>query len=214
MRRAGEPTSLPAGSGLGARTDHPIRILTTGLAGIVTVVLLCLPFGLSVIELTGQPPFFTSGLLDQIVATAGGYPYLTVNAYNPWALVTGDTGYSLANAGLWVCDDAGTRARLRLRASRSFGPIPAVVVGTALLLAVDRRRRCAGRRAPAGPADAARRAGRPGARVLRGPDPRPRALRATRSSPSAVILAAISWRWRVAYLVLSVTIFLNMYVGR
>ena len=30
--------------------------------------------------------------------------------------------------------------------------------------------------------------------------------------PLAIIIAAVSWRWRIAYAVASVTIFLNMYV--
>ncbi len=38
-----------------------------------------------------RPPFFKSELLTQIFATASGYPYLTVNAFNPWALIAGDT---------------------------------------------------------------------------------------------------------------------------
>ena len=83
--------------------------------------MLSLPFGLSVIELTGQPPYLASGLLKQVAVAAGGYPYLTVNAYNPWALVAGDLGHSLANAGLWVCDYAGTAQRLRLRDVRCSG---------------------------------------------------------------------------------------------
>ena len=33
-----------------ARTGHPIRILTTGLAGYITALILCLPFGLSVLQ--------------------------------------------------------------------------------------------------------------------------------------------------------------------
>ena len=49
----------------------PVRIVTTTLAGLVTATL-CLPFGITIV-----------GLLQQIVQTAGGYPYLTVNAYNP-----------------------------------------------------------------------------------------------------------------------------------
>ena len=96
------------------RTDQPIRIVTTGLAAIVTTVLLCIPFGLSVVEFTSTAPFFKSGLLAQIFATASGYPYLTVNAFNPWALVSGDTGYSLANSGLWVCDGPWGPRQLRL----------------------------------------------------------------------------------------------------
>ena len=86
------------------RTDHPIRVVTTGAVALVTTVLLCLPFGLSVIEFSSTAPYVSSGLLSQIFATASGYPFLTVNAFNPWALVAGDTGSSLANAGVWVCD--------------------------------------------------------------------------------------------------------------
>ena len=65
---------------------------------------------------------------------------MTVNAYNPWALVTGDTGHTLANAGLWVCDGHVDAAAACCGSGVAmFGPIPAVPVGTALLLAVDRR---------------------------------------------------------------------------
>src|SRR5688500_5790371 len=89
------------------RTGRPVRILTTGLAGYLTALFLCLPFGLSVLEPAAVPPFFTSGLIDQIVIAGGGYPYLTVNAYNAWAVVPSDLGNSLASTGQWVCDAAG-----------------------------------------------------------------------------------------------------------
>ena len=72
----------------------PVRILTTTLAGLVTATLVCLPFGITIV-----------GLLEQIVETAGGYPYLTVNAYNPWALLSLD-GSGLASAGTWIRDVA------------------------------------------------------------------------------------------------------------
>ncbi len=72
----------------------PVRILTTTLAGLVTATLVCLPFGITIL-----------GLLKQIVETAGGYPYLTVNAYNPWALLSMD-GSGLASAGTWIRDAA------------------------------------------------------------------------------------------------------------
>ena len=48
--------------------------------------------------------------------------------------MTGDTGYSLANSGLWVCDlalgptDCGSGTAV-------FGAVPAILIGTALLLA-------------------------------------------------------------------------------
>src|SRR4051794_27570801 len=61
----------------GARERGPTRVVTTATAGLATAVLLSLPFGMTIID-----------LLSQVAKTAGGYPYLSVNAYNPWALLT------------------------------------------------------------------------------------------------------------------------------
>ena len=85
-------------------------------------------------------PFIQSGLLEQIFATAGGYPYLTVNAYNPWALVTGDTGIQPRQLGLWVCDGSWTRRAVRRRASRRSAPCPALAVGDGAACSRSRRR--------------------------------------------------------------------------
>ena len=57
------------------RTDHPIRIVTTGLVALAVTFLICLPFGLSVIEFRPTAPYVASGLVSQIFATASGYPY-------------------------------------------------------------------------------------------------------------------------------------------
>ena len=200
----------PAGGfGDAARTGRPIRILTTALAGFVTALAVCLPFGLSVVGVSGQAPFLESGLLKQVAVAAGGYPYLTVNAYNPWALVPSDLGQSLANAGLWVCDYAGTVKDCGA-GSAVIGPIPAVVIGTALLLATI---------------------GLILAVVARRPDRLtllvglavlalaffvvPTRVHERYGYPFfalGVILAAVSWRWRIAYVALSVATFANMYV--
>ena len=118
------------------RTGHPIRILTTGLAGFLTAIVLCLPFGLSVVELSAEPPFIASGLVDQIVIAGGGYPYLTVNAYNAWAVVPGDLGHSLANAGLWVCDAIQPDAATCGSGLAVFGAVPAVLVGGSMTLLI------------------------------------------------------------------------------
>ena len=65
--------------------------------GFLTAILVSLPFGLSL-----------AGLIAQVFKTAGGYPYISVNAFNPWALVTQRTadgreeGIALSRA--WVCD--------------------------------------------------------------------------------------------------------------
>ncbi|HXG25896.1 MAG TPA: phospholipid carrier-dependent glycosyltransferase [Candidatus Binatia bacterium] len=84
--------------GIERRFRGPIRILTTGAAGFLTALVACIPFGL-------QFPF---GLIAQIFKTAGGYPYLTVNAFNPWALYVHTTvdgrEESLALNRSWICD--------------------------------------------------------------------------------------------------------------
>ena len=79
------------------RVRGPIRILTTGLAGLLTAIVASLPFGLSL-----------PGLVAQIFKTAAGYPYLSVNAFNPWALVSHTAAdgqeQSIALTRTWVCD--------------------------------------------------------------------------------------------------------------
>ncbi|MEO8572149.1 MAG: phospholipid carrier-dependent glycosyltransferase, partial [Chloroflexota bacterium] len=191
-----------------ARTDHPIRIVTTALAALITTVALCLPFGLSVLELTAQAPFVKSGLLSQIFATASGYPYLSVNAFNPWALIAGDSGSSLANAGLWVCDGPWGAAACGSGVA-SFGSIPPVLVGGVLMLAVTL-------------AISLVAAWRPDrltillsltllALAFYVVPTRVHERYAYPVFALAILLAAISWRWRIAYALLSVTVFLNMY---
>jgi hypothetical protein len=193
-----------------ARTDHPVRILTTGLAGYLTALVLCLPFGLTVLELTPQAPFLASGLVDQIAIAGGGYPYLTVNAYNAWALVQSDLGVSLANGGQWVCDAASIPAERCGAGFAQFGAVPAVVAGAAVLILVIVSVLWAVWRRPdrltilvgvavlaiaffAAPTRVHERYGFPFFAI-------------------GAILLAISPRWRFAYVVLAVATFANMYV--
>ena len=190
------------------RTGDPIRILTTGLVALVTTILICLPFGLSVLEISATPPYLRSGLLTQIFATASGYPYVTVNAFNPWALVAGDRGYSLANSGLWICDGPWG-AQACGSGVASFGSVPAVVVGTVLMLAVTLFVSLL----------AARRPDRLTillslailAIAFYVVPTRVHERYAYPAFALAIVFAAFSWRWRVAYAVFSVTVFLNMY---
>ncbi len=192
------------------RTDRPIRIVTTGLVGLLTAFVLCAPFGLSVIEL--RDGGLRSGLVEQIFKTAGGYPYVSVNAYNPWALVELD-GTGMAANGGWICDavipnpvEGGPVCDTAFQ----VGPIPAILIGTVLLLAAFSVV-CAV--------------------VARRPDRLTILVGVTLLAiaffvlPTRVherylfpffalgaILAAISARWLLAYIVLSVATFLNMYV--
>jgi predicted membrane-bound dolichyl-phosphate-mannose-protein mannosyltransferase len=180
------------------RTGRPIKILTTGLAGFATAVLLGLPFGLTPI-----------GLIQQVAVAGGTYQYITVNAYNPWAIVQSDLGVSLANAGLWVCDYAGNAQDCSAGVA-VFGVVPAVAVGTALLVAAiglilvlvarrpDRLTLLVGLAVLALaffvlPTRVHERYGYPFFAL-------------------GIILAAVSVRWRVAYAVLTVATFANMYV--
>ncbi|MCU0479132.1 MAG: hypothetical protein MUE92_10405, partial [Chloroflexi bacterium] len=110
----------------------PIRIVTTTIAGLVTATLVCLPFGLAIVPLPFAGIGLEDSLLGQIIQTAGGYPYVTVNAYNPWALVTMD-GAGLASAGTWI-RDAPNPANPADPYYTLFG-IPGVVIGGTLIAA-------------------------------------------------------------------------------
>ncbi|HET7494599.1 MAG TPA: phospholipid carrier-dependent glycosyltransferase [Candidatus Limnocylindrales bacterium] len=189
---------------------EPLRVLRTGLAGYLTAVVLCFPFGLSVIDLVPTPPFLHSGLLDQVAVAGAGYPYLTVNAYNAWALVPGDLGVSLAHGGQWVCDAAATAADRCGAGIAQYGPIPAAAIGAVLLLLVmvtvliviwrrpDRLTLLVGLAIVAlaffaAPTRVHERYGFPFFAL-------------------GAILLAVSPRWRLAYLLLSIATFLNLYV--
>ena len=210
-RTAQEDGFLARLRGWERRTDHPIRILTTGLAGFLTAVILCAPFGLSVIELGGSGAPVQSGLVEQVFKTAGGYPYVSVNAYNPWALVEVD-GQGIAKDGAWVCDahwpsvPGGPICTVAIQ----FGPVPAVLVGGGLLLLAFAVVCFI---------------------VARRPDRQTLLLGLTVLAiaffvlPTRVherylfpffalgaIFAGVSWRWLAAYVVLAAATFVNMYV--
>ncbi len=202
-----ESAPVPSGTGWERRTTGPIRILTTAAAGLLTTIALSAPFGLSVIGFSSTAPYLDSSLLRLVFSTAAAYPYLTVNAYNWWALFPVD-GQSVASAGgaLWMPDspiaDAATWG--------AIGPVPAALVGATILLTV----------AAVVAWVVARRPDRltilVGVTVL--------AL-AFFAAPTRVherylfpffglagILFAVSLRWRIAYVVAGTATFLNMYV--
>jgi predicted membrane-bound dolichyl-phosphate-mannose-protein mannosyltransferase len=197
------------------RTKGPIRILTTAVAGLGTAIAVSLPFGLSL-----------PGLIVQIFKTAAGYTYASVNAYNPWALATLD-GHGVAADRAWICDSvvtptAGSDVRIgdwllwSSPASTSncpdafmVGPFPAVLVGMALFLVV---------------------AAVVVWLVARRPDRLTMLIGLTTLAVAffvlptrvherylfpfvgiAAILAAVSLRWRLAYVVASVAMLANMY---
>ena len=108
-----------------------LRILVVAATGFLTAVVLSAPFGLTVIGFSTSAPFVDSSLLRLVFSTAATYPYLTVNAYNIWSLFPVD-GQSAASAGgaLWIPDAPTADAA----AFGAIGPLPAGLVGAALLL--------------------------------------------------------------------------------
>ncbi len=207
----------PTGSATGweRRIQGPIRIVTTGLAGLATALVLSVPFGLSLV-----------GLVQQIFKTAGGYPYLSVNAYNPWALVTQGVNGIAANRQ-WVCDStiaptgpltirigdfilwSSPASNLTCDNGFMVGAIPALLVGAGLFVLV---------------------AAIVVLLVARRPDRRtmlvglavlaiaffvlPTRVHERYLYPLAgigAVLAAVSLRWRVVYVVSAVATFANMY---
>ena len=176
-----------------ANIRGPVRIATTGLVGLGTAVALSLPFGLSM-----------PGLIEQIFKTAGGYPYLSVNAWNPWALVTFD-GNGIAANSAWVCDMMAPACGRAL----SVGAIPAVVVGTLLTLIAffvisvlvarrpDRQTMLVGVAALA--------------IVFFVVPTRVHERYLFPLVALGAILAAVSWRWRIAYVLSGLATFANMY---
>jgi hypothetical protein len=181
------------------RISGPARILTTGLAGLLTALVLSAGFGLSILDLA-----------KQVGTAAATYPYLTVNAYNPWALLELD-GRGVAASREWICDVVIPPSPSGPVCGEAFmfGPLPAVAVGTTLLLLV---------------------VGAVVLAVARRPDRRtilvglavlalaffvvPTRVHERYLFPFfavAAILAAVSVRWRLAYVVLSIATLANMY---
>ncbi len=89
-RRGGRWSASVAGRGASvARSGSSPR----PSSGLVTAVVLSAPFGLTIFGLARAGP-----------RAAGGYPYLTVNAYNPWALVPDEAAGASLPRGIWLCD--------------------------------------------------------------------------------------------------------------
>ncbi|HVM29176.1 MAG TPA: phospholipid carrier-dependent glycosyltransferase [Candidatus Limnocylindrales bacterium] len=89
----------------------PWRLVSSAAVGMALMLVLLVPFALDLF-----------GFVELMSGTAGGYPWLSVNAYNPWALVGADGRAPLAQGGGWSPDGVPL-----------LGPLPGVVIGAALL---------------------------------------------------------------------------------
>ena len=77
------------------------RLVSCAAVGAVVLFVLITPFGLDV-----------PTLISRMGDTAAGYPYLSVNAYDPWALVGSGGQASLAAGGGWSSDQVPLLAGL------------------------------------------------------------------------------------------------------
>jgi dolichyl-phosphate-mannose--protein O-mannosyl transferase len=102
------PASLADALG---RHQGPVRLATSAVVAVIVFLALLAPFGLTPV-----------GYVELMASTAGGYPYLSVNAYNPWALIGAGGDPSLASGRVWSSDEVPL-----------LGPVPGVLLGTALL---------------------------------------------------------------------------------
>lgn len=137
-RHLRRPSPAVAGTSADAgRRDGPMRLATSAAAALAVLIVVILPFdlgsrtgilaGVPVLETLAGVPVVREvlGLLCVIGGTAAQYPNLSVNAYNPWALV-GDPALigSAGVPGPWQPD------------SLPILGVPAHLVGLALYLAV------------------------------------------------------------------------------
>ena len=89
----------------------PWRLVSSAVTALAVAMVILLPFSLDI-----------PGFLNQMIQTAGGYPWLSVNAYNPWSLVGADGALPLAFGGGWSSDVVAL-----------LGPLPGVFIGGMLL---------------------------------------------------------------------------------
>ena len=91
----------------------PVRIATSFAVAWIVFFTMALPFGMGPVE-----------YLVFLARTAGGYPYVTVNAYNPWVLIGagGQTSLAASHGAYWIKDTLPF-----------IGPVTPLMVGTLCL---------------------------------------------------------------------------------
>ena len=75
-------------------------------------------------------------IASHIINTFGEYPYLTLNAYNPWALVGDSTGAAMDQTLSWIHDAAGVEDSGASYPGFMVGPFSATIVTAAIALAL------------------------------------------------------------------------------
>jgi hypothetical protein len=90
------------------------RLLSSATVGLFVMLIGLIPFRMDIF-----------GYLELMARTAAGYPYLSVNAYNIWALVGSGGNQGIANGGAWSWNPDTIPL---------LGPLPGVLIGGALLV--------------------------------------------------------------------------------
>jgi hypothetical protein len=105
-------------AGVAARTG------ASALLGLATVV--------------GFAAMVFDAIATHIINTFGEYPYLTLNAYNPWALVADEGGQSMARNSGWIHDSPWTDPGGYGGSGYVIGPFSSsvIVAGVVLILAL------------------------------------------------------------------------------
>jgi dolichyl-phosphate-mannose-protein mannosyltransferase len=100
--------------------NGPIRLLSSICVGTALFYILVAPFGLD----------FHS-FLARMIATAHGYPILSVNAYNPWALISSGETPALAFSSSDVLGTPSTWSRDDIAL---LGPVTGFMIGTTFFI--------------------------------------------------------------------------------
>ena len=134
-----EPAPERTGFGWERRTRGAIRILSTAVAGFVTAVVLSAPFGLSVIS------FSTDRAVPRSRRSCGSCsaprrrtPYVTVNAYNLWALFPAQRREHGDQRAVGPRRPDGRRRRRGRRSARSRRSCRRLLLGLLLFVVVPR----------------------------------------------------------------------------
>ncbi len=110
------PVLAPARLRAWFESEHGLwRLVSSGVVSMIVLFALLIPFSLDIFSFIGQ-----------MLKTAAGYPFLSVNAYNPWALIGSDGNMGIAFGGAWSWNPDTVPL---------LGPLPGVLIG-GLFLAV------------------------------------------------------------------------------
>jgi 4-amino-4-deoxy-L-arabinose transferase-like glycosyltransferase len=118
---------LLAGAGAWALARRFLPVVDEARRGLAAV-------GLGAAAAVAFAGMYLDSIAVHLINTFGEYPYLTLNAYNPWALVATPDGAAMDRGLSWIRDSAWTDGG-NSGTGFLFGPFPTAVVAVALALA-------------------------------------------------------------------------------